>query len=112
MKKIIVVSLWTLLALGIIASALGFTAIYNGWIGYMPPIEELQNPINRFATQVISADGKIMGTWNYNRENRIMVDYTQLSPSLVKAFPEAEECGRWLYHYAAVSQAALFGNCP
>jgi hypothetical protein len=85
MKKIIVVSLWTLLALGIIASALGFTAIYNGWIGYMPPIEELQNPINRFATQVISADGKIMGTWNYNRENRIMVDYTQLSPSLVKA---------------------------
>ena len=77
MKKIIVVSLWTLLALGIIASALGFTAIYNGWIGYMPPIEELQNPINRFATQVISADGKIMGTWNYNRENRIMVDYTQ-----------------------------------
>ena len=52
MKKIIVVSLWTLLVLGIIASALGFTAIYNGWIGYMPPIEELQNPINRFATQV------------------------------------------------------------
>ena len=105
MKKIIVVSLWTLLALGIIASALGFTAIYNGWIGYMPPIEELQNPINRFATQVISADGKIMGTWNYNRENRIMVDYTQLSPSLVKALVATEDVR--FYEHSGVDFIAL-----
>ncbi len=57
----------------------------------MPPIEDLQNPINRFATQVISADGKVMGTWNYNRENRIIVDYTQLSPSLVQALVATED---------------------
>jgi penicillin-binding protein 1A len=105
MKKIIVVSLWTLLALGIIASALGFTAIYNGWIGYMPPIEELQNPINRFATQVISADGKIMGTWNYNRENRIMVDYSQLSPSLVKALVATEDVR--FYEHSGIDFIAL-----
>ena len=74
MRKIVIYSLWALLALSVIAATLGFTAIEKGWIGYLPPIEELQNPINRFATQVYSADGKIMGTWNYNRENRIMVD--------------------------------------
>ena len=105
MKKIIVCSLWILLALSIIVSALGFTAIYNGWIGYMPPIEELQNPINRFATQVISADGKIMGTWNYNRENRIMVDYTQLSPSLVKALVATEDVR--FYDHSGVDFIAL-----
>ena len=32
-----------------------------------------------------------MGTWNYNRENRIMVDYTQLSPSLVQALVATED---------------------
>ena len=97
--------MWILLALSIIVSALGFTAIYNGWIGYMPPIEELQNPINRFATQVISADGKIMGTWNYNRENRIMVDYTQLSPSLVKALVATEDVR--FYDHSGVDFIAL-----
>jgi len=105
MKKVIVYGLWILLVLGIIASALGFTAIYNGWIGYMPPIEELQNPINRFATQIYSSDGKIMGTWNYNRENRIMVDYTQLSPSLVQALVATEDVR--FYDHSGVDFIAL-----
>lgn len=91
MRKIFVYTLWTLLLLGVLAAGLAFTAINKGWIGYMPPIEELQNPINRFATQVYSADGRIMGTWNYNRENRVLVDYTQLSPSLVKALVATED---------------------
>ena len=91
MRKIFVWSLWALLLVFVLTAALAFTAIGKGWIGYMPPIEELQNPINRFATQVISADGRIMGTWNYNRENRIMVDYTELAPSLVKALVATED---------------------
>ena len=91
MRKIIVFVLWALIFIGVMTAALGFVAINNGWIGYMPPIEELQNPINRFATQVYSADGKIMGTWNYNRENRVLVDYTQLSPSLVQALVATED---------------------
>ena len=51
MKKIIVRILWGMLALAILVGTLGFTAISEGWIGYMPPIEDLQNPINRFATR-------------------------------------------------------------
>ena len=91
MKKIIIRSLWTLLVLLVLAAALGFMAIEKGWIGYMPPVEDMQNPINRFATQVYSADGKILGTWTYNRENRIMVDYNQLSPALVQALVATED---------------------
>ena len=85
MRKIFVYVMWFLFGLFVLSTGFAFYAINEGWIGYMPPIEELQNPINRYATQVISADGKVMGTWNYNRENRIMVDYTQLAPSLVQA---------------------------
>jgi penicillin-binding protein 1A len=34
-----------------------FYCIFNGSIGYMPEIEELENPVNKFASQVISSDG-------------------------------------------------------
>ena len=81
MRKLFVYFLWTLLTVFVLGTAGAFYAIDQGWIGYMPPIEDLQNPINRFATQIYSADGKIIGTWNYNRENRVMVDYTQLPQS-------------------------------
>ena len=91
MRKFIVRTLWALLVASILTAGLAFYAINEGWLGYMPPIEDLQNPINRFATQVISADGRVMGTWNYNRENRIIVDYTQLSPSLVQALVATED---------------------
>ena len=91
MRKLFVYFLWTLLTVVVLSSAYAFYAIDKGWIGYMPPIEDLQNPINRFATQIYSADGKIIGTWNYNRENRVMVDYTQLPQSLVQALVATED---------------------
>ena len=91
MSKIVIRILWALLGATIVTSVFAYWAINNGWIGYMPPIEELQNPINRYATQIYSSDGKIMGTWNYNKENRILVDYSQLSPSLVQALVATED---------------------
>ncbi len=91
MRKIFVRILWALLCAAILGSALAFTAIYKGWIGYMPPIEDLQNPISQFATQVYSSDGKIIGTWNYNKENRICVDYNELPQSLVQALIATED---------------------
>ena len=91
MAKTFVRFLWTLLIVSVLVAIGAFYAIAEGWIGYMPPVEDLQNPINRFATQVYSADGKLMGTWNYNKENRICVDYDQLSPALVKALVATED---------------------
>lgn len=105
MKKGIVYVLWALLGASVLTAAFSFWAINNGWIGYMPPIEELQNPINRYATQVYSSDGKIMGTWNYNRENRVLVDYSQLSPSLIKALVATEDVR--FYDHSGIDFIAL-----
>jgi len=105
MKKFIVRLLWSLLVLSVLTVSFAFYAINEGWIGYMPPIEDLQNPINRFATQIISADGKVMGTWNYNRENRILVDYTQLAPSLVQALVATEDVR--FYEHSGIDFYAL-----
>ena len=91
MRKWFFITLWTVLFLGISAVVLCFMAIADGRIGYMPPIEDLQNPINKYATQVFSADDKLIGTWNMNRENRVMVNYDELSPSLVNALVATED---------------------
>ena len=105
MDKKFVHLLWTLLVVTVLAAAGAFYAIAEGWIGYMPPVEDLQNPINRFATQVYSADGKLMGTWNYNKENRICVDYDQLSPFLVKALVATEDVR--FYDHSGIDFKAL-----
>ena len=105
MRKVFVRSLWTLLAIVILGSAVAFTAIWNGFIGYMPPVEDLQNPINRFATQIYSADGKVIGTWNFNRENRVCVSYNDISPYLVQALVATEDVR--FYDHSGVDFIAL-----
>ena len=42
----------------------GFYCIREGWIGYMPPLDELQSPISKYASQIITSDGKVIGTWS------------------------------------------------
>ena len=44
--------LWMVFALGVSLVALLFVLIANGVIGYLPEIEELQNPKNKFASEV------------------------------------------------------------
>ncbi len=105
MRKFFVYSLWTILFLVVVASATSFWAIVNGKIGYMPPIEDLQNPINRFATQVYSSDGKLLGTWSMSRENRVMVDYSKLSPNLVNALVATEDAR--FYEHSGIDFYAL-----
>ena len=105
MRKSFIHFLWGALLFVFAICTLGFTAIWNGWIGYMPPVEDLQNPINRFATQIYSADGKVIGTWNFNRENRICIPYSNLSPYLVQALVATEDAR--FYEHSGVDFIAL-----
>ena len=91
MRKKAVITLWVLLVLGIIAIPVAVTAIWQGWIGYMPPVEELQNPIDKYATQILSSDGKVIGTWNMNKDNRIHVPYDSISPHIIDALIATED---------------------
>jgi len=105
MRKAFIRTLWTIL-LGIIGVLfLGFIAIWNGWVGYMPDIEDLQNPISKYASQIYSSDGKVIGTWNSNRENRVMVDFNRLSPDLVRALVATED--ERFYEHSGIDFIAL-----
>jgi len=97
--------LWWLLASLVGFALVAFIMIWNGWIGYMPPIEDLQNPIDRSATQVYSSDGKVLGTWNADRENRIVIPYSKLSPYLVQALVATEDVR--FYDHSGIDFIAL-----
>ena len=70
--------------LGTLLLLIGF-----GAFGKLPTFEELENPRSNLATEVISADGKSIGS--YFIENRSYVDYGDLSPNLVAALVATED---------------------
>lgn len=105
MRKTFVRILWGTLCAVIVFLAVSFTSIWFGWIGYMPDWEDLQNPISRYASQVYSVDGKILGTYNMNRENRVHVDYDGISPYLVQALVATED--ERFYDHSGIDFIAL-----
>lgn len=105
MRKTFVRILWETLCAVIVFLAVSFTSIWFGWIGYMPDLEDLQNPISRYASQVYSVDGKILGTYNMNRENRVHVDYDGISPYLVQALVATED--ERFYDHSGIDFIAL-----
>ncbi len=106
MIKKILITLWVLFFAGVFAVILVFTAISKGWIGYMPSLDELENPSYKFASQVISADGKVMKTWSYSKENRTYVDYNDISPNLINALVATEDV-RFYEHSGIDGRAVL-----
>ncbi len=91
MRKTFIFILWTILIVVLLGVAGIFHAISKGWIGYVPPIEELENPNLKFATQVISDDGVTLGTYSLSKENRLYVGYNDLSPNIINALIATED---------------------
>ena len=90
-QRKIVYAIWGSMFGGVVFGFIVFAAIAFGWIGYVPPVEELENPINKFASQVISSEGKWLGSYYIGKDNRINVTYSELSPDLVKALISTED---------------------
>ena len=81
---------WSLFLGGIGIAFLVMWLITRGALGYLPPLEELQNPKNTFASEIISSDMQSMGRY-YRYENRIGVQYSDLSPTLINALVATED---------------------
>lgn len=90
-NRLIIGWMWKLFFLGFAAVILLFVLIYNGWIGYMPPIEELKNPNDKFATVIYSADGEEMGRYYRNSGNRVYADYDEISQHVIDALIATED---------------------
>lgn len=89
--KAIVKIMWIVFGAGLFSVVSIFTLIGTGVIGYMPPIEDLENPIDKYATQVYSTDGEMLGTYSQAKNNRIYSSYNDLPSYLVNALVATED---------------------
>ena len=104
-KKKFLLWFWGLFGGGCLFLVLLFWMITKGWIGYLPPLEELQNPKNKFASEVFSADMQSLGRY-YRKENRVGVPYQDLSPYLVDALISTEDVR--FYEHTGVDTKSFF----
>ena len=61
-----------------------------GYLGPMPPLEQLENPKTNLATQIISFDGKVLGKF-YFKDNRTPITFDELPQNIVKALVATED---------------------
>ena len=88
---IIIKWMWIAFVAFVVFVGIFFVMAYNGVIGYMPPIEELKNPQDKFATVIYSADGKELGRYFRNTGNRVYADFDEISPEVVDALIATED---------------------
>ncbi|MDN3620899.1 transglycosylase domain-containing protein [Polaribacter undariae] len=80
---------WLLVLGGFASILLLFLIASWGGLGKLPTFEELENPENNLATEIISSDGKTLG--KYATENRTPIKFTDLPDNLIKALVATED---------------------
>ena len=60
-----------------------------GFFGSLPTFDQLENPKNNLATEIISEDGVVLGTYFF--ENRSRVKYSEISENLIHALIAIED---------------------
>lgn len=90
-------ALWTINFCGVALVMLLGVMIYHGYIGYMPPVEGLLNPEDRFASRLFTSDGVEMGRFYQSRNNRVYADYSEISPNVINALIATED-ERFMQH--------------
>jgi len=125
----LIVTMWIVFCAAFAGLFLFLYLVYNGVVGYMPPVEELKNPTDRFASVLYSADGKEIGRYFVGTGNRVYADFDEVSQHVIDALISTEdvrfdarswscafqdcaygqqECRRRIYAYPAARQAAVF----
>ncbi len=90
-QRSIIILLWVLFGAVIVGLGFFFVLVYNGVVGYMPPVEDLKNPTDRFASVVYSADGKELGRYFRNTGNRVYADLDEISDHVIDALIATED---------------------
>ena len=102
MKKSVKI-LWQVFFGGILLLILIFAGANWGLLGKMPSLKELENPEADLASEVYTADGKLMG--KYYAENRSEVKYNEISPNIIHALVATED--QYFYDHSGIDAKAV-----
>ena len=103
-KSKAVKNLWIIFGSVLLFIILFFFCVAVGIFGKMPSFDELENPRTNLATEIYSADGKLLGS--YFVENRSNVRYSELSHYMPEALISIED-ERFTEH-SGIDEKALF----
>jgi penicillin-binding protein 1A len=78
-----VIRFWVIFSAMVLSVFFLFFSISKGWLGFMPSFEELENPQSNLASEIISADQEVLGS--YFIENRIPT-------SIFRTFTQPYQC--------------------
>jgi penicillin-binding protein 1A len=98
--KWVQIAFWSFILLVV----LFFVGVNYGLLGKLPDLDSIQNPNNSVSTTIYSADYEVLGS--YFTENRIEIDYDQLSPYLVKGLIATED--KRFYDHSGIDLKGLF----
>ena len=97
--------LWGIICTAVLFTIILFWLIAAGKLGFMPSFEELENPKNLVATEIITSDNQILGKF-YDEENRTLVKYQDLNKNLVNALIATED--ERYYKHSGIDLRGLF----
>ncbi|MBL7765926.1 MAG: transglycosylase domain-containing protein [Chitinophagaceae bacterium] len=102
MKRSIKIMWWGLV-IGLVSFNILIWMINAGWLGYMPKMEELENPQSATASVVYSSEGTLIG--RYFLENRYPVKYSEISPNVIDALVSTED--ERFYQHSGIDAEAI-----
>ncbi|MGY8988448.1 MAG: transglycosylase domain-containing protein [Flavobacteriales bacterium] len=89
MTKFKIVSLWLIILSPLIVLFLLVNLTSIGVFGDLPTFDQLENPENNLATEIISEDGVLLGKYFF--ENRSRVKYNEIPENLINALISTED---------------------
>jgi len=96
---------WSVVVAGLLGVFIFFWLISAGKLGFMPTFEELENPNNRFASEVYFADGPVMNKY-FEKENRRYIAYKEIPQCVIDALIATEDVR--FYDHSGIDVRGLF----
>lgn len=104
-KKFLII-FWSLFFGGVLLVVVFFWLIAEGKLGFMPTFEELENPNNRFASEVYFGDGPMISRYYIGSENRRYTEYKDIPASVKEALISTEDAR--FYDHSGIDVIGLF----
>jgi len=95
---------WKIIIGIVLIGFLFILSIRLGLFGKLPSFSDLENPKSNLASEIITEDHKVLGT--YYVQNRSNVKYSELSPYLVKALVSTED--KRFYDHSGIDYSRTF----
>ena len=102
MQKRLIKAFWSLFSLAILTVVFSILGVI--FFADMPSVDDIERPDMNLATQIISEDGEVLAT--FHLENRIFVDYNEISPYMVQAAVATEDVR--FYEHSGIDFRSLF----